>query len=1163
MHLKSLTLRGFKSFASATTLNFEPGITCFVGPNGSGKSNVVDAVAWVMGEQGAKSLRGGKMDDVIFAGTATRPPLGRAEVSLTIDNTDGLLPIDYTEVTLSRTLFRSGGSEYAINGQPCRLLDIQELLSDTGMGREMHVIVGQGQLDAILRAGPDERRGFIEEAAGVLKHRKRKEKALRKLDSTQAHITRLTDLAGELRRQLGPLGRQAEVARNAATIQADLRDAKARLLADDLAAAQAAYAAGTADESVLADRRTELENRLSGLKTQLANLEADTIADAPALTAAHDVWYRLTAARDRMRATAALAQERQRLLGDAPVHQGANPDDLTAQASRIRASLAELGDEVTRARSGLAAAVDVRTAAEAAAANAERAVSDLLRAAADRREGVATLAGKLAAQRSRIEATGEEIARLSARLADTQARAQAATAEFAVLESEAVGAEQGEISLDAEHEAATQTLAKCTADLAEKRAAAATAETDRAQWRARLEALELSISNGTGALLASDIATRGSLAGHLTIEPGYEAAIASALGPLVDAVAVDTVAAAVDAIRYLRDDDAGQATFVVAATAAPDGLPDPPGGTRWATDVIAAGEFTGAIQVLLAKVVVVDDLAQARAVLANHPDLTVVTTGGDLLSTTHAAGGSVAPSTLHLQAAVDDARRHYEAALADTQRLTFEIASAERAVSEAQEVYDTTLDHLNESDATLIAVTERLGSLGASARAAEAEAEQLTAAITTAEQALAGHTAAATDLARRLEIAEAEPVESDQLPAATAQQEQAALAATAARAAETDARLKLRTAEERERALAGRAESLERAAAVERAAIAKAEAAARRRAEVVARAAAVFQAAEQGIAAIGPAINAAEQERFAAQEAAAQRAAALGSCRTEHDQVANELAKLSDTAHRAELVRTEHALRIETLTDRAIEELGLDPAVLVEEYGPHVLIPLPDGESTPYLRADQEKRLKRAERDLAVLGRVNPLALEEFTALEERHKYLTDQLADLQTTRADLLSLVADIDDRVVQVFAEAFADTATQFEQVFAQLFPGGEGRLVLTEPDNLQTTGVDVEARPAGKKVKRLSLLSGGERALTATALLIAIFKARPSPFYVLDEIEAALDDVNLQRLLTILRELQDNSQLIVVTHQKRTMEIADALYGITMRSGVSEVISQRIDE
>uniref|UniRef100_UPI00165EA087 chromosome segregation SMC family protein n=1 Tax=Actinotalea sp. JY-7885 TaxID=2758576 RepID=UPI00165EA087 len=345
MHLKTLTLRGFKSFASATTLRFEPGVTCVVGPNGSGKSNVVDALAWVMGEQGAKSLRGGKMEDVIFAGTSGRPPLGRAEVSLTIDNTDGALPIDYTEVTISRTLFRSGGSEYAINGSACRLLDIQDLLSDSGLGREMHVIVGQGQLDAVLRATPEERRGFIEEAAGVLKHRKRKDKALRKLDAMQANLTRLGDLTAEIRRQLGPLGRQAEVARKAQTVQSDLRDARARLLADDLAQLTATLEQEIADETALRARREEVETGLAQARARLGALETAAAAAAPELSEASEVWYRLSSVRERLRGTQTLAAERLRLLGSAERDAepgGRDPDDLDAQAERARAAEAEL-----------------------------------------------------------------------------------------------------------------------------------------------------------------------------------------------------------------------------------------------------------------------------------------------------------------------------------------------------------------------------------------------------------------------------------------------------------------------------------------------------------------------------------------------------------------------------------------------------------------------------------------------------------------------------------------------------------------------------------------------------------------------------------------------------------------------------------------------------
>src|SRR5512133_747074 len=314
LYLKSLTLRGFKSFASATTLNFEPGITCVVGPNGSGKSNVVDALAWVMGEQGAKTLRGGKMEDVIFAGTSGRAPLGRAEVTLTIDNTDGALPIDYTEVSITRRMYRSGESEYEINGDSCRLLDIQELLSDSGIGREMHVIVGQGQLDAVLHAKPEDRRAFIEEAAGVLKHRKRKEKALRKLEAMGANLTRLQDLTAELRRQLKPLGRQAEVARRAVVIQSDLRDARLRLLADDLVQLTSTLQAEVADETALRERRSAVEAALAAAQEAEARLEAETAAAAPPQARAMVPRPRRSTLRPRSRGTGELAAARLRLL---------------------------------------------------------------------------------------------------------------------------------------------------------------------------------------------------------------------------------------------------------------------------------------------------------------------------------------------------------------------------------------------------------------------------------------------------------------------------------------------------------------------------------------------------------------------------------------------------------------------------------------------------------------------------------------------------------------------------------------------------------------------------------------------------------------------------------------------------------------------------------
>ncbi|HWK91163.1 MAG TPA: chromosome segregation protein SMC [Luteimicrobium sp.] len=1186
MHLKTLTLRGFKSFASATTLRFEPGVTCVVGPNGSGKSNVVDALAWVMGEQGAKSLRGGKMEDVIFAGTAGRPPLGRAEVSLTIDNADGALPIEYSEVTISRTLFRSGGSEYAINGSSCRLLDIQDLLSDSGIGREMHVVVGQGQLDAVLRATPEERRGFVEEAAGVLKHRKRKEKAVRKLDAMQGNLTRLADLTAEVRRQLGPLGRQAEVARKAQFIQADVRDARSRLLADDLAQALASLEQDLAGETALREQQARVEEALAAGREALARLEQEAAAASPAVAEANDTFYRLSALRERLRGTQTLAAERLRLLGTAePAHRGADPDDLDAQAERARAAERELTSEVELARAALDAAVEARTEAEEAATTAERELAALQRASADRREGLARLSGQVAAQRSRVEATHAELGRLREAVAEAERRGAEAGARFTELEARVVGDEAGEVDLDAEHEEAVGALEAASARVAELKEQAAAAERDRTQWSARVEALELSLDrkDGAGALLAGDRpGTLGSVAATLAVEPGFEDAVAAALGPLADAVAVESLEVAVDALRWLREQDAGRATLVVGepgagAPARPDvALPDD---ARWATDVVTAAPGARAgLDALLADVVVVADLAHGRALVAAQPTLRVVTRGGDLLAGAHAAGGSASsPGVLHLQAALEEGRQALDAAVAAGERARFELAGATQAEDAARERHDETLSRLNESDARLAAVAEELGHLGATARAARAEAERAGERLAAAESSLVEQDEALAALTARLEAAEQAPEESeDAIEAAGARRDESARAATAARQQETEARLALRTSEERARALSGRAQSLARAAAAEREARRLAAERERARSVQADRARAVGEGAALALAAVERAVEQAADERAAAEAARAERESGLVAARADVEKLTGELRELTDVAHRDEVARAQQQLRVEQLQQRAVDELGLDPEVLVDEFGPHRAVPVldPAGPATdddgadapprevPYDRAEQEKRLRGAERRLGQLGRVNPLALEEFAALEERHTFLTEQLADLKKSRADLLEIVKEIDERVERVFTEAYADTAAQFEKVFPRLFPGGEGRLVLTDPSDMLATGIEVEARPAGKKVKRLSLLSGGERSLTAVALLVSIFKARPSPFYVMDEVEAALDDTNLGRLLEIFAELQRDSQLIVITHHKRTMEIADALYGVTMRGdGVTTVISQRL--
>ncbi|MGW6474340.1 chromosome segregation protein SMC [Streptomyces nigra] len=1183
MHLKALTLRGFKSFASATTLRFEPGITCVVGPNGSGKSNVVDALSWVMGEQGAKSLRGGKMEDVIFAGTTGRPPLGRAEVSLTIDNSDGALPIEYAEVTITRIMFRNGGSEYQINGDTCRLLDIQELLSDSGIGREMHVIVGQGQLDSVLHADPMGRRAFIEEAAGVLKHRKRKEKALRKLDAMQANLARVQDLTEELRRQLKPLGRQAAVARRAAVIQADLRDARLRLLADDLVRLRQALNAEVADEAALKARKEAAEQELRKALQREALLEDEVRRLAPRLQRAQQTWYELSQLAERVRGTISLADARVKSATSAPPEErrGRDPEDMEREAARIREQEAELEAALEAAERALEDTVEHRAELERELAVEERRLKDVARAIADRREGLARLNGQVNAARSRAASAQAEIDRLAAARDEAQERAVAAQEEYEALKAEVDGLDAGDAELGERHETGKRQLAEAEAALTAAREAATAAERRRAATQARHEALAMGLrrKDGTGALLGARDRLTGLLgpaAELLTVAPGHEVALAAAFGSAADAVAVTSPAAAAEAIRLLRKQDGGRASLLPAGAPAPASEPAPAPAGRYAADLVSGpDELMPAVRRLLRGIVVVGTLEDAEDLVYAHPELTAVTAEGDLLGAHFAHGGSAgAPSLLEVQASVDEAAAELDELAVRCEELT----EAQHAAAERRRECAALVEELGErrraADREKSAVAQQLGRLAGQARGAAGEAERSVAAAARAQEALDKALQEVEELAERLAVAEEMPVEEE--PDTSVRDRLAADGANA-RQTEMEARLQVRTHEERVKGLAGRADSLDRAARAEREARARAEQRRARLRHEATVAEAVASGARQLLAHVEVSLSRAEQERAAAEAAKARREQELAAARTEGRDLKAELDKLTDSVHRGEVLGAEKRLRIEQLETKALEELGVEPAGLVSEYGPDQLVPpsLPaEGEQLPedpdhprnrpkpFVRAEQEKRLKSAERAYQQLGKVNPLALEEFAALEERHQFLSEQLEDLRKTRADLLQVVKEVDERVEQVFTEAYRDTAREFEGVFSRLFPGGEGRLVLTDPDNMLTTGVDVEARPPGKKVKRLSLLSGGERSLTAVALLVSIFKARPSPFYVMDEVEAALDDTNLQRLIRIMQELQEASQLIVITHQKRTMEVADALYGVSMQGdGVSKVISQRL--
>jgi len=1186
LYLKSLTLKGFKSFAQPTTFAFEQGVTCVVGPNGSGKSNVVDALAWVMGEQGAKTLRGGKMEDVIFAGTATKGPLGRAEVILTIDNADGALPIDYSEVTIARTLFRNGGSEYAINGEQCRLLDVQELLSDSGLGREMHVIVGQGQLDAVLHASPEDRRGFIEEAAGILKHRRRKEKTLRKLEAMQANLTRLSDLAGEIRRQLKPLGQQAEIAKEAASIASIVRDARARLLADEVVELRAAITDFSKSESERKTERIVLQEQLDQNKLREGRLEQEQVGDAVDL--ARRTAFGLESAQERLRALYTLANQRLALLGQ----QGDGPAIGTTIS---QAAVQEALDEASRLAAGVAEAEETVGAAAAASATARASLDSLdeeisaQSALVSRHElELAGLAARVDVATSTLTAARGELLRQQNALEAAEQRRDATRTEFVALEARAATGTEGDGSLDAAYEAAEANVAALQASIEELRDALHAAERERDALAARNSALSLAVDqkDGSSALAGAKLkGIRGLVAEHVKIEAGYEAAIAAALGSLADAVLADSASAAFDALAESAAKDFGRVEVVVADGVAP--AIRQVAGVRAAADVVTA---PGGVLGLLAGVYIADDLDSARAAYPSIGGATFVTRHGDVLTQYVLRGGSGAKrSRLELVAERDAAAAKLATVTTQIERTRFALAEKRGQLETAQADAATALTALREYDAALAAQSEQLGRFRIQLEAAQAEWERLSAGLQLTADAV-------RDAEHEVEKARSDhdSYESAPRPMLDVSARDGVLAELeAARARELELRIQLETIRERVRAERARAEALaarlvaEKEAAEEQARLtvirARQVAAAN---DVIAALPAVLDSVDRSVSEARVALASRESERSAQNEE-------LSTLRREESSLRERLAAISENVHGLEMQIYEKKLHLSTLLERAGEELGLIEDVLVAEYGPEQ--PVPDdtapfvthgtGDDTPteqaghaehgdanhelrtagkpFVRIEQQARLAAAERKLAQLGRVNPLALEEFEALEQRHKFLTEQLTDLTNTRKDLLTIIDEIDEKMQDIFGSAFDDTKAAFNQVFPILFPGGTGSIHLTDPDNMLTTGIEVTVKPAGKKIERLSLLSGGERSLAAVALLIAIFKARPSPFYIMDEVEAALDDANLGRLLTIFQDLRQTSQLIVITHQKRTMEIADALYGVSMRAdGISAVVGQRVN-
>jgi chromosome segregation protein len=1065
-------------------------------------------------------------------------------------------------------------------------MDVQELLSDSGIGREMHVIVGQGKLSEILESRPEDRRAFIEEAAGVLKHRKRKEKAVRKLDAMAANLARLTDLTTELRRQLKPLGRQAEMARRAQTIQADLRDARLRLAADDLVTRQSEFENTNQAETTLRRDHDDITTRLEAATVELAAHESAVSGLSGRAEAAQQTWFRLSALAERVSATVRIARDRAAHLEAAvDTSSGADPDALDAEADEVADHERELLEELEECKLRLEAAREELAERERVAAEAERAHTAAARAEADRREGLARLAGQVDTMRTRVESTDESVARLTASIEDAANRTEAARAAFETVQSRVGELDAGEAGLDEHHDRTVAALRLADERVAELLAAERGAERQVASLRARIDALAVGLNRRDGAawLRKNHDGTGlfGSVPKLVRVRPGYEVAIAAVLGSAADAVAADDFGAARTAVTALKHGDGGRAALVLGdwpedATAERGG--DLPAGATWALDLVEAPpRLRGAFSALLGHVVVVEDLAAAQQLVAERPRLHAVTADGDVVGAGWVSGGSDRqPSTLEIASEIDKAKADLERSERQVGELAAALAGAQAEQQARQDAAEQALAALNESDAAISSVYEQLGRLGQEARIADEEWQRLIRQRSELETGRDRTLEELTELETRLHNAQQAPT----MESEPVDRHESAAAADMARAVEVEARLAVRTAEERANAVRGRAESLRRAAAAEREARLRAQRAKQAREHAARVAAAVEESARLIAARLADAVAVASRTRDELAEERKLSSEGLTRSRTEVNELGARLNALTDALHRDELAKAQAALRIEQLEQQVLEQFGMAVADLVAEYGPKVPLPPTELEMSeyeqarergeqvtepapmPFDRPTQERRAKKAERELAELGRVNPLALEEFAALEERYNFLSTQLEDVKGARKDLLDVITDVDDRILQVFTEAYADVEREFTGVFASLFPGGEGRLLLTNPSDMLTTGIEVEARPPGKKVKRLSLLSGGEKSLTAVAMLVAIFRARPSPFYIMDEVEAALDDVNLRRLLGLFEQLRERSQLIVITHQKATMEIADALYGVTMQGdGITQVISQRL--
>ena len=1157
MFLKRLTIKGFKSFADSAILEMEPGVTVVVGPNGSGKSNVVDAIAWVLGAQAPSAVRSQKMDDVIFAGTSTRAALGRAEVSLTIDNSSRHLPVEFNEVTITRTLFRSGDSEYSMNGASCRLLDIQELLSDVGVGRQQHVIISQGQIDAVLNARPEDRRSIIEDAAGILKYRRRKEKAQRRLRSTEANLDRLSDLVREVRRQLRPLERQADAARRHGD------------LLDELTALRL-HRAGRELTELRTRARDEAENRSMLAAAESTHTAALTRFDAEVVAAEHELadrggddlgdrLVRLEALRERGRGMRAVLVERRR---------GLERDRSTLFSQQV---VVGLEAELERSEAEMAR---LNTEAEELAPDAERLALAETELSADRAafemdwsEGVPALGGYAAEARGELGVLRASVAqaktereRLAARLAALDEASGGLDADADRLRAELSVGETAEEPLVAEvasaeshaHEAAVRRNA------AWERVVAAEAEVRTAS--ASVEALALALDEARSRAGAEHLAgikgVLGTLLDLVEVDEGFEAAFEAAAGSALDAVVVSGPDYARQALCALEEGRLSAAVLALGAgtsdqVAPPVGDPVRPH-VRARLDVEdGVAGVDGLLDRLLGHAALVDTpLTEVVDLALRHPEAVLVTPSGDRFGPSGwRVGGDGRGAT---GAALAEAEARLATAGIEQVDAAADFDRCEQGTTQADDEVARHNRMLDEHDGRFIAATEALQRLQVERRDLATESEGLRTRVGELDQRLADDGRRVTELDERLPALEADEEASleagRRMNAARASLEERSATIGASR---TGHDVRVAEVMGRRDVVGARVGDLQ--ARLGQLTDERVAAAAQRDdlegREVIPRQ--LVDSVDVRMSVLDAQLETLRERRRQQSERVRAVAARLDDLRRQRTEAETSLRETREQQSRLEIERAETRMRIENVTATIRSEFDREPEVAMEAPCPV----LPDG-------IVAAARIAELERELKLMGPINPLALAEFDLLKERHEFLQEQLDDIRSTRKELRRVIRSVDEEIVSVFAAAFAEVSSHFTDLFESLFPGGQGRLRLTNPDDLLETGIEVEARPSGKNVKKLSLLSGGERSLTALAFLFAVFRSRPSPFYVMDEVEAALDDVNLHRFLGLVDQFRDDAQLVIVSHQKRTMEAADCLYGVSMApGGSSKVVSERV--